>query len=89
MEDVFLSTLLENGRTLCISPLPAKDYREGGGKGLGGEYGYFIYEVETDRPQSGIEIIGKVSSIEAAIRLYELIGARSISNRPARAAATV
>jgi len=69
---VFLSTRLRNGRTLCISPIPAKDYRDGG-KGLGGEYGYFIYEVRTDAPQSGIEIMGKVSSIDSALRLHALI----------------
>ena len=73
MEEEFLSTRLKDGRTLCISPIPAKDYKEGGGNGLGGEYGYFIYEVETERPQSGIEIIGKVSSVDAAIRLHRLI----------------
>ena len=81
MEDVFLSTSLVDGRTLCISPLPAKDYREGGGKGLGGEYGYFIYEVETHRPQSGIEIIGKVSSIDAALRLHDLIASSRRAHR--------
>ena len=67
--------MLRDGRTLCISPLPAKDYREGGGKGLGGEYGYFIYEVDPRSPQSGVEIIGKVSSVEAAVRLHGLIAA--------------
>jgi hypothetical protein len=75
MEDVFLSTKLRDGRTLCISPLPARDYREAGGKGLGGEYGYFIYEVDPQSPHAGVEIIGKVSSIDAALRLHDLIAA--------------
>lgn len=76
MEDVFLSTDLGNGRTLCISSLSAQTYKESGGKGLGGDYGYFVYEVDPSRPHAGIEVIAKAASINAAMRLYELIAAR-------------
>jgi hypothetical protein len=78
MEDVFLSTRIDNRRSLCISPLPAKTYRDAGGKGLGGEYGYFIYETDDAYPEAGIEVIGKAASLEAAIRLFEVIS-RSVN----------
>jgi hypothetical protein len=58
---------------LWISPLSAGSYRNAGGKGLGGEYGYFIYECDTAHPQSGIEVIAKAASLEAALKLYDII----------------
>lgn len=73
MEDVFLTTKIDNHRSICISPLPAQVYRNAGGKGLGGEYGYFIYETNDALPRAGIEVIGKAASLEAALRLFDLI----------------
>lgn len=72
MEDVFLSTEVGT-RTLCMSPLPARSYRAAGGKGLGGDVGYFLYEYETNAPEAGIEIIAKAASAEAAFRLFEML----------------
>jgi hypothetical protein len=72
MDDVFLTARIDDKRSVCISPLPAKTYRETA-KGLGGEYGYFIYEVDSSQPTAGIEVIGKAASIEAALRIFELI----------------
>lgn len=73
MDDVFLTARINDTRSICISPLPAKLYKEGNGKGLGGEYGYFIYEVDSAHPTAGVEVIGKAASIEAAMRLFDLI----------------
>lgn len=73
MEDIFLSTPVDGNRTLCVSPLSARTYREAGGKGLGGDYGYFIYEMDSAKPNAGIEVIGKAVSVEAALRLFELL----------------
>jgi hypothetical protein len=73
MEDIFLSTPIDRKRTLCISPLSARTYRDAGGKGLGGEYGYFIYECDPTNPQSGIEVIAKAASLEAALKLFDII----------------
>lgn len=72
MDDVFLTARIDDTRSVCISPLPAKTYKEAG-KGLGGEYGYFIYEVDSAHPNAGVEVIGKAASIDAALRLFELI----------------
>jgi hypothetical protein len=75
MEDVFLSASIDDYRTLCISPIPADCYRFGGGKGLGGEFGYFIYETDNRHPGAGIEIIGKAASVEAAEKLFGILTA--------------
>lgn len=70
---MFLTAKISDARSVCISPLPAKTYREVGAKGLGGEFGYFIYEVDTSKPSAGIEVIGKAASLEAALRMFEII----------------
>jgi hypothetical protein len=75
MEDVFLSAKVEDGRVLCLSPLSAKLYRESGGRGLGGDYGYFLYEVDESRPEAGVEVIAKAASYDAAMRLFDLLTA--------------
>lgn len=73
MDDVFLTARLDEKRSICISPLPTKTYREAGGKGLGGEYGYFVYEVDNEITNNGIQVIAKAASKEAALRLFEII----------------
>jgi hypothetical protein len=76
MEDIFLSTPVEGNKTLCFSTLSAKSYRDAGARGLGGDYGYFIYQVDSDQPHAGIEVIAKAASFDAAMRLYELLTVR-------------
>jgi hypothetical protein len=73
MEDIFLSATVDHRRTICLSPLSYRSYRDAGGKGLGGDYGYFIYEIDEDHPAAGIEVIAKAKSADAALRLYEMI----------------
>lgn len=70
---MFLSTPIDGNKTLCVSPLSARSYRDAGGRGLGGDYGYFIYEMDSDKPNAGIEVIAKAASVEAALRLYDLL----------------
>jgi hypothetical protein len=73
MDDVFLTARIDNRRSICISPLPAKTYKQADAKGLGGDFGYFIYETDAACPGAGIEIIGKAASLDAALRLFEVI----------------
>lgn len=73
MDDIFLTARIDSNRSICISPLPRKTYKETGARGLGGEYGYFIYEMDSSRPGEGIEVIGKAASIEAALRIFDMI----------------
>jgi hypothetical protein len=70
---IALSAPVGLGRVVCVSALSARAYREAGGRGLGGDYGYFVYEADSARPVSGIEIIAKAASLEAALKLYDLI----------------
>ena len=72
MEDLNLSVKLSELLSLCIAPLPARTYRETA-KGLGGEYGYFIFEVDESCPDAGINVIGKAASADAALRLFDLL----------------
>jgi hypothetical protein len=73
MDDVNLTVKIDESRSICIAPLPAQTYRQAGAKGLGGEYGYFIFEVDENHPDNGISVIGKAASIEAAHRLFDLL----------------
>jgi len=73
MEDLYLSVRLDDHRIICVSPISAKTYREAGGQGLGGDFGYFVYEMNADQPELGIEVIAKAASAEAATRLFEMI----------------
>lgn len=73
MDDVFLTARISDSRILCISPLPGNTYKQSGTKGLGGEYGYFVYEFDEQHPHLGIDVIGKAASLEAAHRLFELL----------------
>lgn len=77
MEDVVLSVRVGENRTVSIAPLPKKTYRESAAKGLGGEYGYFIFETYDSTPDAGINVIGKAASIDAAYQLFDLIKAAS------------
>ncbi|GAB5456844.1 MAG: hypothetical protein Hens2KO_30730 [Henriciella sp.] len=72
MEDIFLSTEIDD-RTVCMSPLTKKDYLSAGGKGLGGDFGYFLYEFQTDNQKAGIEILAKANSVDSAMRLFEIL----------------
>lgn len=60
---------------LCVSPLSAKTYRQSGGKGLGGDQGYFLYEVDLSHRDAGISIIAKASGAEEAEQLFALVSA--------------
>ncbi|MGE3301829.1 MAG: hypothetical protein AB7M12_01795 [Hyphomonadaceae bacterium] len=82
MDDVFLSARISASRSICISPLPRQTYKEVGAQGLGGEFGYFVYEIDTSAMKGGIEVIAKAASLEAAQRLFELIS-NSIAADPA------
>jgi len=70
---MYLSASIGDHRMVCVSPLSAKAYRESGGHGLGGDFGYFVYEVDLRHPDAGVEIIAKAASPDAATRLFDLL----------------
>jgi hypothetical protein len=73
MEDIYLAESIGENRLLCVSPLSKKTYREARTRGLGGDQGYFIYETDEAKPSSGIEVIAKAASLEAALRLFDML----------------
>lgn len=73
MDDLNLTVQIDESRSLCIAPLPAQTYKEAKAKGLGGEFGYFIFEVDDSCPDAGISVIGKAASADAALRLFDLL----------------
>ena len=72
MEDIFLSVEIGNS-IVCMSTLTKKEYLAAGGKGLGGDYGYFIYEYDRDNQQGGIEILAKARSVDSATKLFNMM----------------
>jgi len=72
MDEFFLSTEIGD-ITVCVSPLPKKTYLAAGGKGMGGDFGYFVYEYITNNQKAGIEILAKAKSVEAALKLFEML----------------
>lgn len=72
MDEFFLSAELGDA-TVCVSPLTKKAYLDAGGKGMGGDFGYFVYEYETTNQRSGIEILAKARSVESAMKLFAML----------------
>lgn len=61
-----------DGRELCVSPLSLDAFQENGAYALGDDSGYFIYEYDARKPSSGIEILAKAASYDAAMRLIDI-----------------
>lgn len=71
-DDLFLIERLGNRRSLCLSTLARETVTESGASHLGGDRGFFIYEVDDSQPGGGIQILAKATSLEAAFRLVDL-----------------
>lgn len=71
-DDLFAVEKLDEHRSLCISTLAQSTVVELGADHLGGDRGYFVYEM-TDGPRGGgINILAKATSLDAAQRLIDL-----------------
>jgi hypothetical protein len=76
MEDLYWSAPLGANRTLCVSTLSQNAFQESEVEGLGGDFGYFVYEVD-ERPRSaGIQVLAKAASEDAAVRLAQILAMR-------------
>jgi hypothetical protein len=78
LDDIFLSADMGDSKRLHISSISHRTYRLAVGSGLGGDRGYFIFETDESIPDAGINVLAKVASYEAGMRLFELLalGAR-------------
>jgi hypothetical protein len=72
MDDFLFSARLPDGREVCIAPISSDVFEDNEADSLGDDSGYFIFEYDADRPSSGIEILGKAASYDAALRLIEI-----------------
>lgn len=71
-DELLFKVKLDQHRSLCLSPLARTTVDEAGATHLGGDRGYFIYEVNDSPLSYGISILAKAASLEAAFRLVDL-----------------
>jgi hypothetical protein len=82
MENLCLCTPLGDGKEICVSPISRQTFEANELDALGDDCGYFIYEFDSRRPSAGIEVLAKVASYEAALRLLDIFfKASPISSR--------
>jgi hypothetical protein len=72
MQHILLSTPLPDGREVCVAPVSADAFEANCAYSLGDDTGYFIYEFDNRQPGTGIEILAKAASYEAAMRLIDI-----------------
>jgi len=80
MDDLIWRARITPTRCICVSPLSSLTIQESGTDNLGGDSGYFIYEVDEGPQSAGIQVLGKAASEEAAMRLVDIF----LSRRPRR-----
>jgi hypothetical protein len=78
MRHFLFSARLADGREVCVAPVSADTFEANKAHALGDDSGYFIYEFDAERPASGIEILGKAASYDAAVRLIDIFIAASM-----------
>lgn len=70
-DDLFLIERIGKNKALCLSTLARSTVDEADAGHLGGDRGYFIYEVDETK-SDGIVVLAKAASVEAAHRLIEI-----------------
>jgi hypothetical protein len=80
MKHFLFSTRLADGREVCVAPVSTDTFEANKAYSLGDDSGYFIYEFDANRPASGIEILGKAISYDAAIRIVDIFIAASMTH---------
>jgi hypothetical protein len=71
MSDYYFSVNLEGDRMLCVAPMT--DRRLGmSGQEIGDSSGYFLYEQQGSGEAASVEIIAKVLTEDAALRLRDM-----------------
>jgi hypothetical protein len=71
MDDILASASVGNGSSVHIATLSRKTIELAGAEHLGLE-GYFIFEAHDEPQNKGINVLGKVASLDAAFRLIDL-----------------
>jgi len=76
MDDILASATLNNGSSIHIATLSRKTIVKAGAEHLGFA-GYFLFEANDLPENKGINVLGKVTSLDAAFRLIDLWTARA------------
>jgi hypothetical protein len=72
MRHFLFSTRLPDGREVCVSPVSRDAFEASRAHALGDDTGYFIYEFDERHAAAGIEILGKATSYDAAMRIIDI-----------------
>jgi hypothetical protein len=80
-DDLFVVAQLDEYRSICISTLARSTVHDANAVHLGGDRGYFIYEMDERPILGGIHILAKAVSFESALRLIELWKAQAMPRK--------
>ena len=75
MEDILGSAELGVGRSVHVASLARDTILDAGASHLGFD-GYFLFEAVDLPGKQGINVLGKATSYEAALRLIDVLGIR-------------
>jgi hypothetical protein len=72
MSEYYFSAKIDSETTLCIAPLTDKRVELSGEK-IEDRSGYFLYQTKGDGEPAEVEIIARLTSEAAALRLKEML----------------
>ena len=75
MSDYYFSAKVDSDTTLCIAPLTDRQI-ELSGEQIEDCSGYFLYQTKGEGEPGEVQIIARLTSEEAALRLKEMLGLR-------------
>ena len=72
-DDLLFVSRLDANRAICVSHLAHETLDQDESQSLGGDEGFFLYEID-DRPVfGGVTVLAKAASLDAAFRLADLL----------------
>lgn len=74
-DEFYIVSAIDGQRKLCISPLSKRALEDAEIRNLGGDRGYFVYELDERPFVGGVNVLAKAASFDAALRLAELFKA--------------
>jgi len=73
MSEYYFAVKLDSETTLCIAPLTSKRI-ELSGQRIDDPSGYFLYQTQGGGEPNDVEILARMESEEAALRLKDMLG---------------
>jgi len=88
MSEILTSVKIGKGKAIHVGSLSKSTIEEAAAQHLGCE-GYFVFETDDNALSRGIEVLGKTTCFDSALRLADLIVAAQTRQRRRRAANTL